>query len=290
MVLICGIDEAGRGPVLGPLVMAGVLIEEKEEEKLRKIEVKDSKLLTKEQREALYKKIIKIAKDYKIVTTQPKEIDKAVNGHDGLNLNWLEAIKSADIINKLNPNKAIIDAPSSNIPAYKEYLSGFIKNKQTKLILEHKADLNYPVVSAASILAKVTRDKEIEKIKKKIKHDFGSGYPSDPKTIEFLEKNHEKHKELFRKSWMPYKNILNKKLQKRLGDFSEPIKGAENKDMAEKLKSLEDLGYTFIPVKTPYESVRMKGPCTITLYKSGKLLIQGKEENKKIIERILKNV
>jgi len=219
MVLICGIDEAGRGPVIGPLVMCGILIKEEGEEKLKKLGVKDSKLLTRQQRESLYKKIIKIAKKYKIIIVNPKEIDKAVKGHNGLNLNWLEADKSAEIINTLNPEKAIIDCPSNNINKYKSYLFKKIKNKEIELILEHKADFKYPVVAAASIIAKVTRDNEIEKIKKQIKIDFGSGYPSDPRTQEFLEKNHSKYQKIFRKSWSSYSVLETKKKQKNLFDF-----------------------------------------------------------------------
>jgi len=219
MVLICGIDEAGRGPVIGPLVIAGVLIKEKDETKLSSIGVKDSKLLTKQQRTALYNKIIKIVKKYKIIITEPKEIDKAVKGENSLNLNWLEADKSIEIINSLKPEKTIIDCPSNNIQKYKSYLSKKIKIKKTELILEHKADLNHPVVAAASIIAKVTRDNEIEKIKRKIKVDFGSGYPSDPITREFLEKNHRKYQKIFRKSWSSYSVLENKKNQKKLFDF-----------------------------------------------------------------------
>ena len=218
-MLICGIDEAGRGPVIGPLVMAGVLIKEKDESKLSDIGVKDSKLLTKQQRNALYDKIIKIVKKYKIIITEPEEIDKAVKGENNLNLNWLEADKSAEIINDLNPEKAIIDCPSNNISKYKNYLFKKIKIKDLNLILEHKADINYPVVAAASIIAKVTRDNEIEKIKKKIKVDFGSGYPADPVTREFLEKNHHKYQKIFRKSWYSYSVLENKKKQKKLFDF-----------------------------------------------------------------------
>ncbi len=270
--------------------MCGILIKEEDEEKLRKIEVKDSKLLTKQQRESLYKKIIKIAEKYKIIITSPEEVDKAVKGHDGMNLNWLEARESLEIINKLKPEKAIIDCPSNNIGKYKDHLSKKLTNKNTELILEHKADFKYPVVAAASILAKVTRDREVEKIKNKIKIDFGSGYMSDPKTVKFLEHHHETHKELFRKSWLPYQNMVNKKFQRKLEDFSDFIEKVEDKHkkIKDKLKKLEDFGYKFVPVKTSHESVRLKGPCTITLYKSGKLLIQGKEESKKLIEKLLK--
>ena len=157
------------------------------------------------------------------------------------------------------------------------------------MVLEHKADFNYPIVSGASILAKVTRDNEIEKIKKKIKVDFGSGYMSDPKTVGFLEKYYEKYPELFRKSWMPYKDAVNKKFQKKLEDFSQFIEKVEKKDekIIEKLKRLEDFGYKFVPASTEHEHVRMKGPCAITLYKNGKLLIQGKEEHKKSVEKLI---
>ena len=289
IILICGIDEAGRGPIIGPLVLCGLLVKEEDEKNLVRLKVKDSKLLTKKTREFLFDKIKDISYKYEIIEVYPDEIDHAVNNNDGLNLNRLEAVKTADIINLLKPDKAIIDAPSNNIRSYKQYLLNLIKNKKMEIILEHKADINFPVVSAASILAKVTRDSKIEEIKKKIKVDFGSGYMADPKTIEFLEKYYEKYPDLFRKSWLPYQNILNKKFQKKLEDFSQFIEKVENKNkgIIGKLKKLEDFGYKFIPTSTEHEHVRMKGPCTITLYKSGKLLVQGKEENKKTVKKLL---
>tara|TARA_Y100000310_G_scaffold318878_1_gene373466 strand:+ start:32100 stop:32978 length:879 start_codon:yes stop_codon:yes gene_type:complete len=288
-ILICGIDEAGRGPVLGPLVMCGISVKEEDEKQLVKLQVKDSKLLTKEKREYLFDKIKDISYKAEIIVVNPDEIDHAVNNNNGLNLNKLEAKKTAEIINLLKPDKAIVDAPSNNIKSYKEYLLGLIKNKKIELVLEHKADLNYPVVSAASILAKVTRDNEIEKLKKKIKIDFGSGYMSDPKTAVFLEKYYEKYPDLFRKSWAPYQKALDKKFQSKLENFSKFIKKAENKDkkLMDKLKKLEDLGYKFIPTSTEHEEVRMKGLCTITLYKNGKLLIQGKDKDKKAVEKLI---
>ena len=269
--------------------MCGLLIKEEDEKKLVKLQVKDSKLLTRERREFLFDKIKDVSYKAEIVIINPDEIDHAVNNHDGLNLNKLEANKTAEIINSLKPDKAIIDAPSNNIKSYKQYLLNLIENTRIELILEHKADVNYPVVSAASILAKVTRDNEIEKIKKKIKIDFGSGYMSDPKTVDFLEKNYEKFPDLFRKSWFPYQDILNKKFQSKLEDFSQFIEKVEKKDgkIMDKLKRLQDFGYKFVPASTEHEHVRMKGPCTITLYKNGKLLIQGKEEHKKNVEKMI---
>ena len=148
MVLISGIDEAGRGPVIGPLVIAGVSIEEKDLNKLKRFGVRDSKLLSPRQREDLFDKIINTVKKYKVIIIQPDEIDSALKSKN-LNLNWLEAIKSAEIINSLKPKKVIVDCPSNNITAYKNFLRKHLGNKKTKLVLEHKADLKYVIVSAA---------------------------------------------------------------------------------------------------------------------------------------------
>ena len=287
-ILICGIDEAGRGPIIGPMVMCGLLIKEEDEKKLVKLQVKDSKLLTRATREFLFDKIKDVSYKCEIVIIYPDEIDSAVNNHDGLNLNRLEARKSAEIINLLKPDKAIIDTPSNNIKSYKEYLLGYIKNKKIEWILEHKADFKYPVVSAASIIAKVTRDNEVDRIKKDIGIDFGSGYMADPKTVDFLEKYYEEHSVLFRKSWFPYKDIVNKKFQRKLEDFSKFIEKVEKKDekIIDKLKKLEDFGYKFIPTSTEHESVRMKGPCAITFIKTGNYWYKARKRIKKLLRKL----
>lgn len=217
MALILGIDEAGRGPIIGPMVMAGVIIEETELDKLKALEVKDSKLLSPRQREDLFPKIIKLVKNHKIIILSPQEVDAALESETS-NLNWLEAQTSARIINELKPDKAIIDSPSVNCEAYKKYLVNLLNNKNITAIVEHKADVNFPIVSAASILAKVTRDDEIEKLRKRY-GDFGSGYLSDVKTKDFLKENYSKHPEIFRKTWQPFKDEVSGKSQKKLGDF-----------------------------------------------------------------------
>ena len=217
MATILGIDEAGRGPVIGPLVIAGVSIDEKDLDKLKNLGVKDSKLLSPKQREDMFDEIISTVKKYKVIIIKPEEIDSALKSKS-LNLNWLEAIKSVEIINFLKPEKAIIDCPSNNIPTYKNFLKKHLKDK-TELIVEHKADFKYVVVSAASIIAKVTRDNEIKKIQKKIKEPIGSGYPSDPITINFLEKNYNNYPGIFRKEWASWKKLNKKKKQKSLKDF-----------------------------------------------------------------------
>lgn len=188
-----------------------------DEHLLYSIGVKDSKDLTPNQRNILSDKIKKITKDYKVIIISPQEIDKVLS-HKTMNLNWLEAVKTAEIINELKPDKAILDCPSPNIKAYKAYIEKHI-DKKVKIVASHKADTLYPIVSAASIIAKVIRDKEIEKIKEKIGIDFGSGYPSDPLTVDFLKKNYKKYPDIFRKNWASYKNALKEKGQKSLAEF-----------------------------------------------------------------------
>src|SRR3989338_3939179 len=185
-MLICGIDEAGRGPVIGPMVMCGVLVEESDLPKLKSLGVKDSKLLTKKTREKLFEKIKEIAKSYEIIIVEPKEIDDALES-DSLNLNWLEAHKSAEIINKLKPDKVTVDSPSNNCRAYTIYLKKLL-NCEVELECIHKADLKHVYVGAASVLAKVTRDREMDKIQKKY-GNTGPGYMSNPITQKFLEKH-----------------------------------------------------------------------------------------------------
>lgn len=217
-MLTLGIEEAGRGPVVGPMIMCGVLIEQDKEDKLREIGAKDSKLLTPKRREELAKKIKKIIKDYKLVIIQPSEIDKAVSGEDGMNLNWLEAKKSAELINFFNPDKVILDCPSPNINAYVTFLRKYLKNKDLEIQAEHKAE-KYPVVAASSILAKVTRDEEVKKIEKITGMSIGSGYVSNPVCQKFLKENFDKFPEIFRKSWISWKNHDEARKQKKIVDF-----------------------------------------------------------------------
>ena len=289
MVFVCGIDEAGRGPVIGPMVMAGVLVEEKDLDKLKSIGAKDSKLLTKKEREELFPKIIKIVKKYKIVIIHPKEIDDALFSDD-LNLNWLEAHKAAEIINEIKPDKVIIDSPSNNCDAYTRYTKKLIKDDKIEVLCTHKADVKYVEVSAASILAKVTRDNEMEKIQQKY-GNTGPGYTSNAITQKFLKENWEKHPEIFRHSWVSYKNHKEAKFQKTLTDFGKFLEEKKEKDVIagkitkEALEELEEYGYEFKPTKSEHEIARLQGPATIILYKSGKLLIQGK--NREMVRKIL---
>jgi len=214
MVKVLGIDEAGRGPVIGPMIMAGVMIKEGNEHLLEGS--KDSKLLLHKHRLILDKQIRKNS-DFKIIVVEPEIIDAAVLSGE-LNLNWLEAHKQAEIINELQPDKAIIDCPSINCQAYEKYLRNLLDNKETKLVVEHKADVNYITAAAASILAKVEREHQMNIIKEKY-GDTGPGYPANKTTQEFVKKNWDKYPEIFRKSWSTYKRYARPKGQKSLTGY-----------------------------------------------------------------------
>jgi len=202
------------------MVLAGVLVNEEGLKKLKALGVKDSKMLTPSQREVLAVQIKSIVK-WHAVKVSPAEIDRCLA--TGTNLNKVEAIKTAEIINHLAPSGEIhvmVDCPSVNIIAWRNTLLGFVKNKSAIVACQHKADVNYPQVSAASIIAKVTRDHEIDLLQKKIPEDIGSGYPADPVTQRFL-KHAEKYKHLgiIRESWATFKALSGKRKQKSLGEF-----------------------------------------------------------------------
>lgn len=221
MKIVAGCDEAGRGPVLGPLVISCVAIEEDKLGELKKIGVKDSKLLTPKQREKLYAKIIKLAHSYKISVISAQEIDS--RNAVGTNLNQLEALKIAGLIDELRPDVVYVDSPTS--PKAEKFAEMILKNsvhKDIKIIAEHRADLHHVIVGASSILSKVIRDQEIEIIKKEIGLDFGSGYPSDPITMKFVKEHWENSlSQYIRKSWGTIKELEKAKWQKTLGDFED---------------------------------------------------------------------
>lgn len=216
-----GIDEAGRGAVLGNLVITGVSFRKEDEETLIKMGVKDSKKLTAKKREILYPKIMDLCKECKIVEVEPQEIDDSVFDVKS-NLNLLEINKISQIINALQPSVVYIDAITSNANKFADILKQYLVQKNITIIAENNADELYPIVSAASIIAKVTRDHSLNKLKKEfdLPH-IGSGYPSDPKTIEALHQwiKSGKIPTFVRKSWQTLKNIRNTQKETKITQF-----------------------------------------------------------------------
>jgi ribonuclease HII len=205
-MLIAGVDEAGRGCVIGPMVVAGVCVRSENLQLLAELGVKDSKLLTPKKREALYPEILKLVSDCQVIKVLPYVIDKAVRSKRTLyKLNRLEAQTMAKIIQELKPDEAYVDAADVRQERFGEHIKECLK-VQTTIISKHKADRTFPVVSAASIIAKVVRDREIETLKVTY-GDFGSGYLTDDKTMGFLKRllgeNGGNYPSCVRKSWEP---------------------------------------------------------------------------------------
>jgi ribonuclease HII len=206
-LLVAGIDEAGRGCVVGPLVVAGVSVKEENLPALAALGVKDSKLLTAKKREALFPEIVRLSEKHVILKVSPLEIDRSVESQRRLyKLNRLEAQTMAQIVTALEPDVAYVDAADVLEKRFGQHIleaSAF----KTRIVSEHKADRNYPVVSAASIIAKVERDAAVAVLRAEF-GDFGTGYLTDPKTAAFLKtwlKTHSEYSECIRKSWKPAK-------------------------------------------------------------------------------------
>ena len=216
-----GIDEAGRGPVIGPLVIAAIVIDESKLDKLRELNVRDSKKLSPKRREKLFNELLKVLDDHVIVELWPDEIDN----REGT-LNDLEIAGFIRALNflKVKPDVLYIDAADVKEERFGENIKRELKFSP-KIISEHRADDKYLPVSAASILAKVTRDQAIERLKEKY-GEIGSGYPSDPKTRRFLEEYYRENGEfppIVRRTWKTLRKLeaelRERKGQKNIMDF-----------------------------------------------------------------------
>jgi len=206
--MVAGVDDAGRGPVIGPLAVAGVSVNGRVLHSLSQLGVKDSKKLRPKAREALYGKIVELAESVKVVLVPPAEIDRVIGRPKYRRLNYLEAVKAASVLEALRPDIAYVDASDAKPERFAQQIRENI-SFPLKLVCEHHADSRYPVVSAASIVAKVSRDRAVSRLRRKY-GDFGSGYPSDPHTVMFLEnwiKKGEGLPPIVRKKWKTVKRF-----------------------------------------------------------------------------------
>ncbi len=218
---VCGIDEAGRGPVIGSMFIGGVVVDEKNLEKLDSMGLKDSKKLSDGKRRELGEEIERFCEETLVEEITASDIDELRNI---MSLNVIELRGFAKVIKKLEPDKVYIDLPEPDGERFgkkiKEELPEHLKD--IEIVAEHSADENYPVVSAASIIAKNAREDHVDSLKEKYGRDFKSGYPHDRPTIEFLEDFYHEHGELpeeTRMSWSTARRIIRKKEQSNLGDF-----------------------------------------------------------------------
>jgi ribonuclease HII len=214
---IAGIDEAGRGPVIGPLVIAGVVIEPAQEDTLIEWGVRDSKKLTPGRREKLEQRIRQLATRVEVLEISATEIDTERQKKRSLNV--LEAEWMAQVLSRLKWDIAYVDASDVNAERYGRMIATQLKTP-SKIISEHKADSAYPVVAAASIVAKVRRDHRIREFHQRY-GDFGSGYPNDPKTRRFLAgwiRTHNTYPDIVRQTWETARGIKASKRQRTLKD------------------------------------------------------------------------
>ena len=190
-------------------------IAESKLDRLKALGVKDSKLLSPSRREHLAKEIEKIADNIMVLKVGPCKIDSYRS--QGIDLNRLEFMKMAEIISFLGPDTVYVDSPDVKPERLAKILSR--SSEKTKVVAEHKADVNYPIVGAASIIAKVERDAEIEKLKAKY-GDIGPGYSSNQITMEWmriwLAKNRDFPEGVVRKSWITTDMVKQEKSQGRL--------------------------------------------------------------------------
>jgi len=210
---VAGIDEAGRGPVIGPMVMVCVVVEENLCRALTELGVRDSKTLSPSARRRVSRTIRSLATEIRTAVIEPREIDAAVEGVSAKNLNDLEARIAATLIDSLKTDvhTVYVDSPDPKPERYASTIAGYLKRRRgVKVVADNDAESKYAVVAAASIIAKVERDRLVRSLER-IYGPLGSGYPSDPRTREFLErwvKEHGSLPPIVRRSWKTAKRFL----------------------------------------------------------------------------------
>lgn len=210
--LIAGVDDAGRGPVIGPLVIAGVAVPEGRLNALANLGVKDSKMLSPRVRRRLASLIRHLATRVSVRVVDPETIDKAVMRVSYKGLNHLEAAYVAEVIGEMRPHVAYVDSPDIRPERFRVMVLKLLpaELRGLKLVCENKADQRYAVVAAASIIAKEVREEEVRRLKAEF-GDFGSGYPADPRTVRFLREYYRRWGDLppiVRRTWSTVRKLL----------------------------------------------------------------------------------
>lgn len=218
-MLIAGVDEAGRGPAIGPMVLAVAVIPSEKEDVLHELGARDSKQIVESERERLYPLMKETLSHYATYHLSAPEMD-ALMERDSLN--EIEAMKIGSLLNDLpvKPDLVYVDSPDPLASNFARRIENYLSYKP-KIVAEHKADVNYPIVSAASILAKVERDDVIKSLQKKYHSfgDIGSGYSHDERTITFLKKYLEQHQTLpdcARQKWGTNVRLMDARYQTKL--------------------------------------------------------------------------
>ncbi|MDI6640178.1 MAG: ribonuclease HII [Methanocellales archaeon] len=206
---IAGVDEAGKGPVIGPMIIAGVMVQEDMLPMLERMGVRDSKAISPKKRGFLASKIREVGICH-ILEISPREIDAL---RKRMTMNEIIVESYARVLKQLTPDKAFLDAADVNVERFAKNVQDRY-GKRIKIVSEHNADIKYPIVSAASILAKVRRDETVQELEHLLGKNIGSGYPSDIRTRCFLDdwiKEHDSLPSFVRHSWKTAKNALKRR-------------------------------------------------------------------------------
>jgi len=205
-MLLLGADEAGKGPVIGSMFVAGLVVEEERLFDLAGFGVRDSKQLAPAKREILAKKIGRVAADQYILEISPQVIDEL---RHVMTMNEIMVRSFAQVVQRLHADRAILDAADVDAGRFAQRVRAASETSM-QLIAEHKADEHHLVVSAASILAKARRDASMRELEASLNCKIGSGYPHDSDTIDFLTRYVRENRDLppcARHSWATAQRI-----------------------------------------------------------------------------------
>ncbi|MFH1750889.1 MAG: ribonuclease HII, partial [Candidatus Micrarchaeota archaeon] len=214
-----------RGPVIGPLVLCAYAIGEEDEAGLQKIGVKDSKMLSGKERERIAKILAK--HPHEICEVSAREITEYMRRKTSLNEMEAEKIASAALslsaklakgVERLEGQacavvgKIFVDSPDPVPKKFEMRIRKYLRGtplEKTHIVSENKADSKYLCVGAASILAKSMRERRVAEIAIEVGEDFGTGYPSDERTVGFLRRHHkdENLQQYIRHKWATMKHI-----------------------------------------------------------------------------------
>jgi ribonuclease HII len=214
---ILGLDEAGRGSLLGPLVLGGFEVPRHRVAELRGLGAADSKSLRPAEREAVYQRLGRVGRRVS-VPLPPRRIDAAVAVRG---LNRLEAAGFAGLVRAVRPTEAVVDA-CDPVAARFGALVADLSRTSVPVRAFHHADVTDPVVGAASIVAKVRRDRAIRGLARRLGRPTGSGYPSDPTTVALARQvvgAGAPYPPWFRRSWATAQRLMRERSARRLEEF-----------------------------------------------------------------------
>lgn len=220
---VIGIDEAGRGPVMGPLVVAAVRVEDKD--LLKGLGLKDSKMLTRDRRDDIYDNLRSVV----TVAVNMIEAESLDEMRKVSTLNEIEMMAFGGVLRKLyqKGDRVIVDAADVREEFFGKFIVDLLGGG-IDMTSKHKADEKYPIVSGASIVAKVTRDRAMDRIEEELRktldEPLGSGYPADVRTTEFIEKWIKQEGDLppyTRRSWKTARRMLIESMTATLDDFED---------------------------------------------------------------------